>query len=71
MTEWEGKQAAVEEEQRRLRQELQRWHAQHAAAERQLAELHDEVERRARVLMEDEPEAPAPAQQAACTASRF
>jgi hypothetical protein len=65
VAEWEAKQAAGEQEELRRQQELRRLRAQQALDQGQLAALHDELERVARLLIE-EAEGPAlPAQQAA------
>jgi hypothetical protein len=62
--EWESEQAAARDEEARRRQELGRLRAQQGHAERQVACLRDEVERLARLLM-DEPLPALPAPRAA------
>lgn len=64
-TEWEDQQAATADAEERRHKELHRLQQLHAQDERQLAELRDELERVARLLLEEaEPPAP-PAHRAA------
>jgi pSer/pThr/pTyr-binding forkhead associated (FHA) protein len=62
--EWEQQCALAEEEERRRQEELRRLRAQRALDERQLRQLREEIERLARVLIEEAPEQ-TPAQKAA------
>jgi hypothetical protein len=62
---WEQQQAAAEAEQAKLRRELQSLHHQRALFERQVQELRDEVERLARLLLDESEQPRLPVGQAA------
>jgi pSer/pThr/pTyr-binding forkhead associated (FHA) protein len=53
VTEWEERQAAAAELEQHRRQELRHWQLVHEQEERQLAELREEVERIAKLLLEE------------------
>jgi fused signal recognition particle receptor len=63
VADWEQQRARADEEEVRRQAELRRLRAQNAVYERQLHQLREEIERLARVLIENAPEPPA--QQAA------